>query len=212
MNKPPHAAPATRQAIVLASHNPGKLREFSALLATLNIRLIPQNERNVPPAEEPHVTFLENALAKARHASRLTGLPALADDSGLCVTALGDAPGVQSARYAQLAGGERSDAANNARLLANLAAVASHNRQARYVAVLALVRHAEDPQPVIGEGVWHGQILSAPRGDGGFGYDPIFWLPELGKTAAELAPEEKNRLSHRAQALQQLRQRLRSLA
>jgi len=204
--------------VVLASHNPGKLREFSALLAALGISLIPQSDRSVPPAEEPHVTFLENALAKARHASRLTGLPALADDSGLCVAALADAPGVHSARYAQLVGGAASDTANNARLLAELAAVApdrQQSRQARYVAVLALVRHADDPQPVIGEGIWHGQILSAPRGNGGFGYDPLFWLPDLGKTAAELAPAEKNRLSHRARALRQLLERLspaRSLA
>jgi len=191
-------------------------------LARLNISLIPQSARNVPPAEEPHLSFLENALAKARHASRLTGLPALADDSGLCVTALDDAPGVHSARYALLGGGERTDAvntdaantdaANNARLLAELSTVAAPERQARYVAVLVLVRHANDPQPVMGEGVWHGQILAAPRGAGGFGYDPLFWLPELGKSAAELAPEEKNRFSHRAQALRQLLERLQAQA
>jgi len=214
MNTPPYKAsdPLRPRQVVLASNNPGKLHEFSSLLAALNIVLIPQSDRNVPPAEEPHVTFLENALAKARHASRLTGLPALADDSGLCVAALGDAPGVHSARYAQLVGGKASDTANNDRLLAELVSVTSQHRQARYVAVLVLVRHADDPQPIIGEGVWHGQILSAPRGDGGFGYDPLFWLPDLGKSAAELAPEEKNHLSHRARALRQLLERLHAQA
>jgi len=200
--------PPALQQIVLASHNAGKLREFAALLGVLNIRLRAQSDWQVPAAAEPHASFLENALAKARHASRLTGLPALADDSGLCVAALGDAPGVHSARYAQQLGGEPTDAANNARLLAELAAIAPQSRQARYVAVLALVRHADDPQPVVAEGFWHGEILSAPRGTGGFGYDPLFWLPTLGKSAAELAPAEKNRLSHRAQALQQLLRRL----
>jgi len=201
MNTPPTAV---SQKIVLASNNAGKLREFSALAAALGVRLVPQGQWGVSAAEEPHVTFLENALAKARHASRLTGLPALADDSGLCVAALGDAPGVHSARYAQLAGGELSDAANNARLLAELASIAADQRQARYVAVLVLVRHADDPQPLIGEGVWQGRMLSAPRGEGGFGYDPLFWLPDNDQTAAELAPEEKNRVSHRARAWQNL--------
>jgi len=216
---------AAPQKIILASHNPGKLREFAALLAALDIELVSQRDLGVPPAGEPHATFLENALAKARHASRATGLPALADDSGLCVTALGDAPGVHSARYAQMAGGDAinatdatnatnatnaTDAANNARLLAELAHVPPPKRQARYVAVLVLVRHADDPQPLIGEGVWHGQILTAARGAGGFGYDPLFWLPELGKSAAELTSEEKNRASHRAQALQALLARLRA--
>lgn len=194
--------------VVLASNNPGKLREFSALFAPLGIALVPQGELGVPEAEEPHVTFVENALAKARHASRLTGLPALADDSGLCVPALGGAPGVYSARYAQLAdpAAERSDAANNALLVRNLAGVA--DRRASYVALLVLVRTHDDPCPLIGEGLWHGQIVDAPRGLHGFGYDPHFLLPELGRTAAELDPAEKNRVSHRARGLAQLLDRL----
>jgi len=193
--------------VVLASSNVGKLREFSALLAPLGLTLIPQNELGVPEADEPHGTFLENALAKARHASRLTGLPALADDSGLCVSALNDAPGVHSARYARQVGGEQSDAANNARLITELNG--QTDRRARYVALLVWVRHADDPQPVIGEGVWPGEILATPRGENGFGYDPHFWVAELGKTAAELTPEEKNRLSHRYRAVQRLLIRLR---
>lgn len=205
MNTSFHADGAQR--VVLASNNAGKLREFSALLAPLGLTLVPQGELGVPEADEPHATFLENALAKARHASRLTGLPALADDSGLCVGALGDAPGVYSARYAQLAGGEKSDAANNARLLAELAGKA--DRRGRYVALLVLVRHADDPQPVVGEGVWQGEIAAEPRGVHGFGYDPYFLIPELGRTAAELDPAEKNRLSHRGRALRQLLARLR---
>ncbi|MBV7486226.1 RdgB/HAM1 family non-canonical purine NTP pyrophosphatase [Bordetella sp. BOR01] len=194
--------------VVLASNNPGKLREFSALFAPLGIELIPQGELGVPEAEEPHVTFVENALAKARHASRLTGLPALADDSGLCVAALDGAPGVYSARYAQLANAaaERSDAANNALLVDKLAGV--DDRRAWYVALLVLVRSHDDPQPLIGEGVLHGQIVDAPRGDHGFGYDPYFLLPDLGRTAAELDPAEKNRISHRARALAQLLDKL----
>jgi len=194
--------------VVLASNNPGKLREFSALFAPLGIALVPQGELGVSEAEEPHVTFIENALAKARHASRLTGLPALADDSGLCVPALGGAPGVYSARYAQLAdpSAERSDAANNALLVRNLAGVA--DRRASYVALLVLVRTHDDPCPLIGEGLWHGQIVDAPRGSHGFGYDPHFLLPELGRTAAELDPAEKNRVSHRARGLAQLLDRL----
>lgn len=188
--------------VVLASGNPGKLREFSALFAPLGIELVPQGELGVSEAEEPHATFVENALAKARHASAHTGLPALADDSGLCVAALGGAPGVYSARYAQRHGGEKSDAANNALLVRQLAGQA--DRRAWYVALLVLVRAADDPQPLIGEGVWHGQIVDEPRGEHGFGYDPHFLLPDLGATAAELAPAEKNRVSHRARALRQL--------
>jgi len=194
------------QRVVLASNNPGKLREFSALLAPHGLALIAQGELGVCAAEEPHATFLENALAKARHASRLTGLPALADDSGLCVTALKDAPGVHSARYALLMGAGQSDAANNARLVAEMDG--QTDRRARYVALLVLVRYAEDPQPVVGEGVWHGEITAQARGTNGFGYDPHFWLADLGKTAAELTPDEKNRLSHRGRALQQLLARL----
>lgn len=192
--------------VVLASGNPGKLREFSALFAPLGIELVPQGELGVSEAEEPHATFVENALAKARHASVHTGLPALADDSGLCVAALGGAPGVYSSRYAQRHGGEKSDAANNALLVRQLAA--QPDRRAWYVALLVLVRAADDPQPLIGEGVWHGEIVDAPRGEHGFGYDPHFLLPDLGATAAELAPAEKNRVSHRARALRQLLDKL----
>ena len=200
------AAGATKQRVVLASGNPGKLREFAALLGPLGLELVPQSELGVGEAEEPHPTFIENALAKARHASRHTGLPALADDSGLCVAALGDAPGVYSARYAQLAGGARSDEANNALLLRELAG--RRDRRARYVAVLALVRHPDDPQPLIGQGELHGEILDAPRGTGGFGYDPLFWLPAMQRSVAELDPQEKNRISHRALALRELLARL----
>jgi XTP/dITP diphosphohydrolase len=191
--------------LVLASGNAGKLREFGQLLAPFDFEVLPQSAFNVPEAEEPHVTFVENAIAKARHAAQLTGLPALADDSGLCVAALGGAPGVWSARY----GGEpKSDAKNNAKLLADLAGVA--DRRAHYVAVLVLMRSADDPQPIVAEGEWHGAIVDAPRGDGGFGYDPYFLVPELGLTVAELPHEEKNRRSHRGQALAQLITRLRA--
>ncbi|TDG01920.1 RdgB/HAM1 family non-canonical purine NTP pyrophosphatase [Paraburkholderia guartelaensis] len=192
--------------VVLASNNAGKLREFAALLGAAGIELVPQGALNVPEAEEPHPTFVENALAKARHAAKLTGLPALADDSGLCVRALLGAPGVYSARYAQLAGGEKSDAANNALLVANLKNHA--DRRGYYYCVLALVRHADDPEPLIAEGRWHGVVLDAPRGDNGFGYDPYFYVPELEASAAELDPALKNASSHRAIALRQLLARL----
>ena len=196
----------TPRRVVLASGNPGKLREFAALFGPLGITLVPQGELGVADAEEPYATFVENALTKARHASRQTGLPALADDSGLCVAALDGAPGVYSARYAQRAGGEKSDAANNALLVRNLAGKA--DRRAWYVAVLVYVRSADDPQPLIGEGVWHGEILDTPEGEHGFGYDPHFYLPDLGATAASLDPDEKNRVSHRARALRQLLDKL----
>jgi len=195
--------PDSLRRVVLASNNAGKLREFSALFAPLGMELVPQGELGVPEADEPHVTFIENALAKARHASRLTGLPALADDSGLCVAALGGAPGVYSARYAQMRqGGEKSDAANNALLVRELAGV--EDRSAWYVAVLALVRTEDDPCPLIGEGVWHGEIIDQPEGENGFGYDPHFYLPDMALTAASLPPDEKNRVSHRARALREL--------
>jgi XTP/dITP diphosphohydrolase len=196
--------------VVLASNNAGKLREFASLLGAAGIELIAQGELGVPEAEEPHATFVENALAKARHASMLTGLPAIADDSGLCVHALRGAPGVYSARYAQLAGGEKSDAANNARLVAELAGTA--DRRAYYFCVLVLVRHADDPEPLIAEGRWHGEVIDAPRGANGFGYDPHFFLPALNATAAELDPARKNASSHRAIALRQLLARLKELA
>ena len=189
--------------LVLASNNAGKLREFSALLAPLGCQVIAQGELNVPEAEEPFHTFIENALAKARHASRLTGLPALADDSGLCVDALGGAPGVLSARFA---GEPKSDARNNAALLAALDGKTP--RSGHYYCVLVLVRHADDPQPIIAEGEWHGEIVDQYRGDGGFGYDPLFFVPEFGQTAAELDAETKNRVSHRGRAMLKLIERL----
>ncbi len=193
--------------IVLASNNPGKLREFGQMLASIDIEVLPQAQFNIPEAEEPHVTFVENALAKARHAAKLTGLPALADDSGICVSALGGAPGVFSARYAAIGTNEpKSDARNNQKLIADLQG--KTDRRAHYVAVLVFVRHADDPQPIICEGEWHGAIIDTPRGSGGFGYDPYFLVPDLNQTAAEIAAEEKNRRSHRGKALRQLIERL----
>ncbi|SAL17153.1 deoxyribonucleotide triphosphate pyrophosphatase [Caballeronia peredens] len=203
-------SPGSLGRVVLASNNAGKLREFASLLDAAGIELIAQGELGVPEAPEPHATFVENALAKARHASALTGLPALADDSGLCVRALNGAPGVYSARYASMNGGTKSDAANNARLVADLAGVA--DRRAYYFCVLVLVRHADDPEPLIAEGRWHGEVLDAPRGAHGFGYDPYFYLPPLGASAAELDPARKNALSHRALALRDLLLRLKELA
>jgi XTP/dITP diphosphohydrolase len=195
--------------LVLASGNAGKLREFGQLLAPFDFEVLPQSTFAVPEADEPHITFVENAIAKARHAAQLTGLPALADDSGLCVSALGGAPGVFSARYAQSSPDEpKSDQRNNAKLIADLAGIA--DRRAHYVAVLVLMRHADDPQPIVTEGEWHGQIIDTPLGEGGFGYDPYVLIPELGKTVAELPHEEKNRRSHRGQALAQLLARLRA--
>ncbi|NOK45951.1 RdgB/HAM1 family non-canonical purine NTP pyrophosphatase [Burkholderia thailandensis] len=197
---------AVASRIVLASNNAGKLREFAALFSTAGIDVVPQGELGVSEADEPHVTFVENALAKARHASRATGLPAVADDSGLCVPALPGAPGVYSARYAQRAGREKSDAANNAYLVEQLRGVT--DRRAYYCCVLALVRHADDPEPIIAEGRWAGEIVDAPRGAHGFGYDPHFFVPALGATAAELDPAAKNAASHRALALKALVARL----
>jgi XTP/dITP diphosphohydrolase len=192
------------QRLVLASNNAGKLKEFAQLLAPIGFELHPQGEFDVPEAEEPHGTFVENALAKARHAARLTGLPALADDSGVCVVALGGAPGVYSARYA---GEPKSDARNNEKLIADLAQ--HDDKSAYYYCVLVYVRHADDPQPVIADGRWNGEIIDTPRGDGGFGYDPYFLLPGLGKTAAELSAQDKNAVSHRGQALRALVEKLR---
>ena len=198
------------QRLVLASNNPGKLREFGALLAPLGIDVVPQGDLGIPEAEEPHPTFVENAIAKARHASRLSGLPALADDSGICAEALDGEPGVCSARYAQKAGKPKTDAANNAHLISQLAG--KLNRRAHYHCVLVLVRHPADPCPLIAEGTWTGEVVDAPRGAGGFGYDPHFMLPRLGKTAAELSAEEKNAISHRALALKELLARLQAAA
>ncbi|MBK6401097.1 MAG: RdgB/HAM1 family non-canonical purine NTP pyrophosphatase [Rhodocyclaceae bacterium] len=195
--------------LVLASNNAGKLREFSALLATVDFEVLPQAHFNVPEAEEPHGTFVENAIAKARHAAKLTGLPALADDSGICVEALGGAPGVYSARFAALGSNEpKSDARNNEKLIADLKD--KRDRRAHYYCILVFVRHADDPQPIIAEGEWHGEIIDTPRGANGFGYDPYFWLPEFGCTAAELASEKKNAISHRGIALARLMERLTS--
>jgi XTP/dITP diphosphohydrolase len=198
---------ATLSRVVLASGNAGKLREMQALLLDTGIELIAQTALGVGDAEEPFGTFLENALAKARHASRATGLPAVADDSGVCVPALGGAPGVRSARWAaDQEGGARSDAANNARLVRELSAYP--DRSAYYYCALVLVRSPDDPQPVVADGLWYGEIVDLPRGTGGFGYDPHFLLPEQGLTAAELDAAAKNRLSHRGQAMRALRERL----
>jgi XTP/dITP diphosphohydrolase len=191
------------QTIVIASGNLNKVREFQQLLAPLNVEILPQSQFGVPEAEEPHVTFVENALAKARHASRLTGHPALADDSGICVHALGGAPGVISARYA---GEPRSDERNNARLLADLEP--HRDRRAHYHCVLVLLHHADDPQPLIAEASWQGEILREPRGNGGFGYDPLFLDPVLGQTGAEMPLALKNRVSHRGQAMALLLQKM----
>ena len=197
----------TIKRLVLASNNAGKLRELSAMLAPLGIEVVTQSSLGVAEAEEPHITFVENALAKARHASAETGLPALADDSGLCVAALGGKPGVLSARYA---GEPKSDFANNARLIADLHGI--EDRRAHFYSVIVLVRSADDPQPLIADGEWHGEIVETPRGEGGFGYDPHFFVPSLEQTAAELAPELKNTLSHRAAAMRHLLARLQALA
>ncbi|WP_313032565.1 RdgB/HAM1 family non-canonical purine NTP pyrophosphatase [Massilia alkalitolerans] len=191
------------QRLILASNNAGKLKEFAQLLEPIGFELHPQGEFNVPEAEEPFGTFVENALAKARHASRLTGLPALSDDSGVCVNALGGAPGVYSARFA---GEPKSDARNNEKLVADLASHA--DKSAYYYCVLVYVRHADDPQPVIADGQWHGEIIDIPRGANGFGYDPHFLISSLGKTTAELEPSVKNAHSHRGQALRALVEKL----
>jgi XTP/dITP diphosphohydrolase len=185
--------------LVLASGNEGKLREFRRLLAPRGLDVVAQAELGIGEADEPHATFIENALAKARHASELAGLPALADDSGVCVAALGGAPGVHSARYA---GEPASDARNNAKLVTALQGVA--DRRAHYYCVLVLVRHAADPEPLVAEGRWHGTIIDEPRGGGGFGYDPHFQDDATGLTGAELPLERKNELSHRGQAIRVL--------
>lgn len=193
--------------LVIASGNAGKLREIAAILAPLGTAIVPQGELGVPEAAEPHGTFVENALAKARHAARITGLPALADDSGLFVDALAGGPGVRSARYAE--DGDPAlpqDERNNRKLLAAL--THETNRRAHYYCVMVLVRSADDPQPLIAEGEWHGEVTREPRGAGGFGYDPLFHIPAAGCTVAEMTPEAKNRVSHRAQALLRLAQRL----
>lgn len=192
--------------IVVASGNAGKLREIARILAPLGIHAVPQSDFGVPDCPEPYVTFVENCLAKARHASAHTGLPALADDSGICVDALNGAPGVYSARYA---GEPKSDARNNEKLIAALAG--QDNRRAHYYCVMVLVRYPDDPEPLIAEGRWFGEIIDTPRGEGGFGYDPYFLVPQLGKTGAELGEDEKNAISHRGQALRALVAKLEQL-
>jgi XTP/dITP diphosphohydrolase len=189
--------------LVLASSNAGKLREFRQMLAPFAVEIVPQGDLSIPDADEPHCTFVENALAKARHASRLSRLPAMADDSGICARALGGEPGVHSARYA---GEPKDDQRNNEKLLRALAV--QEDKRVHYYCVIVAVRHAEDPEPLIAEGIWQGEITPMPRGENGFGYDPYFLLPDLGKTAAELPPEQKNAASHRGKALRRLLARL----
>jgi XTP/dITP diphosphohydrolase len=194
------------QKLVIATGNAHKLHEIGSLLEPLGMEVVSQSAFNVPEAAEPHGTFIENALAKARHAARLTGLPSLADDSGICVPALGGAPGVISAIYA---GEPRSDKRNNEKLLEAMRGVS--DRRAHYHCALVFLRHADDPQPIIAEGQWHGLLLEAPRGEGGFGYDPLFLDPELNRTVAEISTADKNRLSHRGKALRALAEKLRSI-
>ena len=189
--------------LVIASNNAGKIREIRHLLAPLGTEVMPQSEFKVPDVDEPHRTFIENAIVKARHACAWTGLPSLADDSGICVNALNGQPGVLSARFA---GEPKSDERNNRKLIDALAN--RPDRRAHYYCVIVLLRHADDPQPIIADGDWHGEIMPDKRGEGGFGYDPYFFLPDLGKTAAELPMDQKNRISHRGQALSRLLARL----
>ena len=192
---------------VLASNNKGKLAEFKRLFneANLNVTIIPQGELGIEDAIEDGLSFIENAIIKARHASRISGLPAIADDSGLCVPVLGNAPGIYSARYA---GEHGNDGKNNAKLVTDLQPIRGEHAnkpiKGLFVCVLAMVRHADDPLPIIAQGLWHGEILETPHGEGGFGYDPLFWLPDLQASAASLSAADKNRISHRGQAIQQL--------
>ena len=192
--------------VVIASNNAGKLREIARILEPMGLAAQPQGHFGVPECPEPHPTFIENCIAKARHASAHTGLPAMADDSGICVDALNGAPGVVSARYA---GEPKSDARNNEKLIEALRG--QTNRKAHYYCVMVYVRYADDPQPLIGEGRWHGEIVDTPRGEGGFGYDPYFFVPAHGKTCAELDLDTKNGLSHRGQALRELAAKLKAL-
>ncbi|MDN5562061.1 MAG: RdgB/HAM1 family non-canonical purine NTP pyrophosphatase [Psychrobacter sp.] len=192
---------------VLASNNKGKLAEFKRLFAEadLDVTIIPQGQLDIEDAVEDGLSFVENAIIKARHASRISGLPAIADDSGLCVPVLGNAPGIYSARYA---GEHGNDAKNNAKLIADLQPIRTEHANkpinGLFVCVLAMVRHADDPLPIIAQGLWHGEISETAHGDGGFGYDPLFWLPDLQASAASLSAADKNRISHRGQAIQQL--------
>ena len=198
---------STPRRLVLASGNRGKLAELQVLLGDAGFALSAQADHGVDDIEETGLSFVENALLKARHAARATGLPTLGDDSGLCVDALDGAPGLYSARYA---GAHGDAAANNAKLLEALRDVPAHARTARFYCVLVLVRHGDDPQPLIAEGIWEGHVLDAPRGDHGFGYDPLFLDPGTGMSAAELPPAVKNRISHRGRALVLLRERIAS--
>lgn len=190
---------------VIATHNQGKLKEFQTLLAPLGVVLVGASELGIESPIEDGLTFVENALIKARAAARASGLPALADDSGLAVRALGGAPGVRSARYA---GPEATDADNVAKLIDTMGSVAPEDRSARFVCALALLRHGDDPEPLLATGEWPGEILAEPIGDGGFGYDPVFFDPALGLTAAQMDPAEKNRRSHRGRASRVLIERL----
>ncbi len=189
--------------LVIASNNPGKLKEIKRILTPFVAQIIPQSELNISEVAEPYHTFVENALTKARHASKHAGLPALSDDSGICVDALNGAPGVYSARFA---GEPKSDARNNQKLVESLRE--QPNRNAHYYCVIVLVRHPDDPEPLIAEGIWRGEIIDEPRGTGGFGYDPFFLIPEYGKTGAEIPMDLKNKISHRAVALQSLVEKL----
>lgn len=196
---------------VLASNNKGKLAEFKRLFtdANLNVTIIPQGQLDIEDAIEDGLSFVENAIIKARHASRISGLPAIADDSGLCVPVLGNAPGIYSARYA---GEHGNDASNNTKLIAELQSIRAQNPDSAikgmFVCILAMVRHANDPLPIIAQGLWQGEILEQAHGDGGFGYDPLFWLPDLQASAASLSADDKNNISHRGQAIRQLLQQL----
>ncbi|WP_435949731.1 RdgB/HAM1 family non-canonical purine NTP pyrophosphatase [Psychrobacter sp. DM8] len=207
LSLPHHSTAHTQDKWILASNNKGKLAEFNRLFAAANldITIITQGELSIKDAIEDGLSFIENAIIKARHASRISGLPAIADDSGLCVPVLGNAPGIHSARFA---GEHGNDAKNNAKLIADLQPIRAQSPdtaiKAQFVCVLALVRHADDPLPIIAQGVWQGEILEAPLGEGGFGYDPLFWLPKLQASAASLDAATKNQISHRGQAIRQL--------
>ncbi|WP_028299952.1 RdgB/HAM1 family non-canonical purine NTP pyrophosphatase [Oceanospirillum beijerinckii] len=198
----------SQQKLVLASGNKGKLKEFGQVLAPLGFEVVPQSEFNVPEVDETGLTFVENALLKAREASRVSGLPAMADDSGIEVDALNGAPGIYSARFS---GPGATDQKNNDKLLQELSGLTEQERSARYWCVLVYLRHADDPTPIIAQGSWEGRILEAPQGDGGFGYDPLFWVESESCAAAQLTPEQKNKLSHRGKAtldlVAQLKQR-----
>ncbi|MDV2860677.1 RdgB/HAM1 family non-canonical purine NTP pyrophosphatase [Psychrobacter sp. CAM01] len=207
-----HPVPSPNEATaasqwVLASNNKGKLAEFKRLFAAadLDVTIVPQGQLGIDDAIEDGLSFVENAIIKARHASRASNLPAIADDSGLCVPVLGNAPGIYSARYA---GEHGNDAKNNAKLIADLQPIRTASPdtpiKGMFVCVLAMVRHADDPLPIIAQGLWHGEILQSAQGDGGFGYDPLFWLPKLQTTAASLSADDKNNISHRGQAIRQL--------